>query len=768
MDSKIQVGKWILSPHLCEISDGENTLHLEPKSMDLLLLLANAKGDLVTRKQIMDVVWKDRVVTEYALNNLISGLRKHLNEKGSPEAYIVTKPKLGYQLIAPVVENVTDKDAQNQFPKQAQNAAQEQKTPLSNSENYQNADKQENTQTHLRAESDTEQKTATITKQNKRYFIGFFAATFIIVATIFWWSNKQLPEEALSPSIVVLPFDVFDSDEDIGYFADGLAEEIIHQLTILQNLKVISRTSSFYFRDKDLPLTEIAAKLDVSYVLEGSVRKADDTMRVTLQLIRATDDTHVWSKVFTANKQNRFSIQHEISTEVAHSIDASFEEIPLEKRIFAPNSSEAYLRVLKGRKLNQIGTPDAHIQARDEFLMATLLEPEYADAYVNLGVSYLLLINQNRLKKEEAFEHATKAITRALELDPELDSAYAAKGVMHQMNNQVNEAQEAFKKALEINPDLYLALINYANFFRSFSRYDDALAYYERAKDIAPLSGAAQWGLGSVLLRLGRLEESVDRYRQCITLLTEHVNCHYGYAYALRLADKSAEADKIILKVSEIANPNDFWFRSITGFHNLWQGNFEAANTNYESMIEQYGLNNDFVLSIPTLKVWLNEADTWAARLEEVLASNTNNTAKVSVHISYAMSAYYTGQCKPAIETFEKILKHRAYLFEELEPLVNANNYSAMLAHCYKTEGLEAKYTKTLALADKVISKIPENARNIGGFLYSAAQTAVVKGDVEQAERLLEALRASNWQLKWLIKEDPILQSINAPIIASK
>ncbi|MDT0595932.1 winged helix-turn-helix domain-containing protein [Glaciecola petra] len=754
MDSKIKVGKWTLSPHLCELFDGEKTIHLEPKSMELLLLLAHAKGDLVTRKQIMDVVWKDRVVTEYALNNLISGLRKHLNEKGTPEAYIATKPKLGYQLIAPVCEFIDESLSQEP-------SAKAHKSVESNSTSSTTNTLQSNSSEQVVAGNTTVKNT-----KKKSYLIPSIAIVLIVFATFTWWSNTEVSKETLSPSIVVLPFDVFDSDEDIGYFADGLAEEIIHQLTVLQNLKVISRTSSFYFRDKDLPLTDIAEKLDVSYVLEGSVRKAGDTMRVTLQLIKAKDDTHVWSKVFTASKRNRFSIQHEISTEVAHSIDASFIEIPLEKRIFAPNSSEAYLRVLKGRKLNQKGTPDAHIQARDEFLMATLLEPEYADAYVNLGVSYLLLIKQNRLKKEDAMEHATKAIARALELDPNLDSAYAAKGVMHQMNNQIDAAQSAFKKALEINPDLYLALINYANFFRNFSRYQDALAHYERAKEVAPLSGAAQWGLGSVLLRLGRLEDSVDQYKQCISLLTDHVNCHYGYAYTLRLSDKSKEADKILVKLSDLANPDDFWFQSITGFHNLWQGNFEAANTNYENMISQYGLNNDFVLSMPTLKLWLNEIDDWTKRLETRLANNTDNKANVSVHLSYAVSAYYNQQCKPAIETFEKVLKYRPHLFEELEALVTAYNYSAMLAYCYQQEGLANKHATSVALSEKVIGNIPETSQNIGGFLYTAAQTAMVKGDVEQAERLLAKLRASNWQLKWLIKEDPILSAINSSNIA--
>jgi TolB-like protein/DNA-binding winged helix-turn-helix (wHTH) protein/Tfp pilus assembly protein PilF len=752
MDNKLQVGKWTVSPHLCEITDGENTIHLEPKSMELLVLLASANGDLVSRKQIMDVVWENRVVTEYTLNNLISGLRKHLNEKGTPEAYIVTKPKLGYQLIAPLSQPL-----QNTESKFIQTLSPEQDTNIIAAEGLNKAS----------TEHQNSHKKAITTGNLKPYLISFLIVTFIGIGSLLWWLNYPPPIEPVDKSIAVLPFDVFDSDEEVGYFADGLAEEIIHQLTVLQSLKVISRTSSFYYRDKDLPLTNIANNLNVSYVLEGSVRKVEDTMRVTLQLIKAVDDTHVWSKVFTANQQNKFSIQHDISTEVAHSIDSSFVAIPIEKRIFTPNSSEAYLRVLKGRKLNHSGTADATIKARDEFLMATLLEPEYADAYVDLGMSYLLLIRQKRLSQEEGMGHAKKAIERALELTPDLASAHAGQALLYEMNNQIPEAQAAYKKALEINPDLYVALINYANFFRRFADYETSIKYYEKARTIAPLSGVAQWGLGNVLMRLGRIEDSVKRYRSCIALLPDYLDCYYGYANGLRLSGKQDEADKTFLKMKSMTNPNDFYFQGVAGTHNLWQGNFEAANTIFEGMIDQYGLNNDLTLSVPPIKLWRDEMNDWINRLHKVLVPNEDRSALVSVHLSYAMSTYYAGQCENGIPVFEKVMKHRKFLFTELEGLMHGNNYLAMLAYCYKTQGRLEDLATTIALSEEMLSKIPEDSREIGGFLYSMAQTAAMAGKTERAEQLVNQIQDADWQLKWLIKEDPILQTVGKTNIAN-
>lgn len=761
MKSTFTVGKWTITPTLCEINDGKKTIHLEPKSMDLLLLLANAKGELVSRKQIMDVVWKDRVVTEYALNNLISGLRKSLNDKQSPEAYIVTRPKLGYQLIAKVDFIATPSIAtpSTTTPDTA-TPVQDSQANTTQTQSFHAIESSSNTAIESTKPGPASSYKQTNESPPRFYKISIFVFIITVLGTLYWWSTHQAEHINPSPSIAVLPFEVFDKDEDIGYFADGLAEEIIHQLTVVENLKVISRTSSFYFRDKDLPLTEIANKLDVAYVLEGSVRKASDSMRVTVQLIRAHDDTHIWSKVFTASEQNRFSIQHDISTEVAHSIDASFVQIPDDKRVFTPHSSEAYLRVLKGRKLNKNGTPDDLVKARDEFMMATLLEPNYADAYVDLGMTYLLLIQQKKLAHEDAIHHAEKAIQRALELNPDLASAYAAKGVMLQMNNEVSEAQIAFKKALELNPDLYIALINYANLFRSSSNYEMALTYYQKAKDVAPLSGAAQWGLGNSLLRLGRIEDAVKRYQSCVTALTNHVNCHYGYAYALRLSDKNEEADAVLEKIKAIANKDDYWFRAIMGFHNLWKGNFETSNALFEGMIGQFGLNNDIVLSMPILKLKLEALSPWLQRLDKLLQPDVANKARVAVHAGYAISAYYAQQCTPVITIFEKIIKHRYFMVEELEALINANNYLAMLAHCYQVEGRHEDGARIITISEDVLRKVPENSLNYGGFLYTMAQTAAVKGDTQKAIDLIEALQKTDWRLKWLVNEDPILRSL--------
>lgn len=732
MLEKVTIGKWLVSPIDCSLFDGKNTSYIEPKSMDLLMLLAANAGELVSREHIMKVVWKDRVVTEYALNNLISSLRKQLNEAGTKEAYIITRPKLGYQLIATV------KQAEEPVPDSQLSP------PIS---------------TQVIEPSSTVKVPKERVNLNKIYlWVAMLSLTLLCAVLVFTFIDDKNDEVIVDPSIAVLPFEVFDSEQDIAYFADGLAEEIIHQLAILPELRVVSRTSSFSFRDKVADIQHIAERLGVSYILEGSVRKVQGTMRVTVQLINAFDDTHVWSKVFTASLDNRFVIQHQISTEVAHAFDSSFTEIPLELQTYSPDSSEAFLRLLRGRKLNKEGTAGAYIRARDEFQMATMLDPNYADAFVDLAVSYILLAQRKRLDEKEAVELASEAIESALNIDPELASAHAAKGMMYHLDNQAKNASESFQQALSIDPYQYLALINYANLQRQYSMHEAALEHYNRAKEVAPLSADAQWGIGNVLIKLGRLDEATKQYEKCVYLLPEHINCLYGYAYALRLTNQNQKANSALEKINGLADKDDFNYRSIAGFHKLYQGKYAEADKIYRGMLDQFGFNIGALQSITFNQSALNATDDWYDELSTVVQNSER--PKLAVYANYAINAYLTQQCDVVIPAIEKIVKHRFNLVKDTEILINGVNYLGMLAHCYQqTEQLEKKQD-TLATLEDIVAQLPKNESFVGGYQLIDAQIAMLKGETDRARSIVDTLVDMQWPLAWFVHKDPMLSSI--------
>lgn len=290
MSAELKIGRWLVSPSESILILEDNTKTIEPKAMDLLLILAEAKGELVPRSELMEKLWDGRYVTDYALNNLVASLRKHLAADTHTAEYIKTRPKKGYQLSVPI--EFLNQHNTNQ-PRQ-----------------------------RVKRKGDRRKKTRS---QLSYWIAGVSLVSLLAVITMFWRQEQSpIQHQQSKLSIAVLPFDVFDNIEELNYFANGLAEEIIHQLTVLPKLKVLSRTSSFSFIGKQLDTTYIARQLDVAYLIEGSVRREGDIVRVTLHLINGQDGTHVWSKIFTESADQAFELQKHISHDVAHSIDNDF------------------------------------------------------------------------------------------------------------------------------------------------------------------------------------------------------------------------------------------------------------------------------------------------------------------------------------------------------------------------------------------------------------------------------------------------------------
>lgn len=678
--------------------------------MELLMLLVEADGQLVSRDDIMQAIWKDRVVTEYSLNNLISGLRKRLNAPGGEESYIITRPKLGYRLIASI-ERVDE--------------------PSNSPSRY---------------------------KFGKRVKVSLLVLACTVLAFFsFLVFQSTSSKGGTSPSIAVLPFEVFDHDSEIEYFAHGLTEEVIHQLSRLPDLNVIARTLINPAREENFSVVAAGKRLNVSHILTGSVRKAEGTMRITLQLIDTVNGKHIWSRVFVANIENSFSIQHQISTEIAQTLDVSFDVISKEQKNATPISSEAYLHVLRGRKLNQQGTIEAHLQARDEFMMATLLEPEYAIAYVDLAVSYLLLQQQKRLANEEAVPLAFEAIEKALSIDSELAEAHTAMGILHHNLNNWKKAESAFEQALSLNPNLYLAILNYANLQRQLHKKEQALTFFRKAKALAPLSGHANWGVGITLIDLGRIDESIELFEKCVYLLPNFSNCWAGLSYSQILANQKTNAADSFQRFIEMTDKDDFWHRSISGYHYLWSGKYDEADTIYQGMLAQFGFDIDAIQSITLNKLKLDQQERWFERLDAFVGSA--NPLGQAVEINYALAAYYTNRCNIVIPGLEKSLSKNPELMESADTMANSVSYLAILAHCYKKTGDLQKSNEMLDRLQDMLSSLPKNQLFVGGFIFIEAQLHALRGNKRTASKMIKSLQKEQWPLVWLIDKDPILRS---------
>lgn len=581
---------------------------------------------------------------------------------------------------------------------------------------------------------------------------AFLAFAIFLVAVLLPNSKEnKIPKET---SIAVLPLSLMANNSDISFFADGLAEELIHQLTMLPNYRVISKTSSFMYRDTVVPTTEIGEKLNMNYLIQGSVRQEDELLKVNIQLVDAAQDTALWSQSFAATVENAFSIQQQISRQVATTLGG--ENADLHRGRYTPASGEAYLHLLRGRKYNQVRTPDSLLKGRDEFLMATMLEPNYADAYVDLAVSYLLMAQNKMLTLEEANREAGQAIETALRTDPQLPEAYAAKGILAYNNNQLEEAKLAFEQALALNGNLYLALINYGNLLRNNFQSSDALPYYERSLEIAPLSAPAHWGLGNLLLSSGNYDEAVTRYQTCVYRLPNDSNCVFGLAYAMRLTTQPVLAQQTFDSLDEAAYAKEYYYRLAKAWHYLWKDQPILAEQIYEAMLAEFGFTIEGLQSITLVKHRLDKQTDWFEQIAEAYAVTPDN---LEIHVNYVTAAYLHERCDKVITEFSTLLGINPQMFEDANIIGNAVPYYAMLADCHRRENNHTDMQETISQFARVIENLSDNQSFVPGFAYARANYYALIGDTVHTNMELNKLRAHQWPLYWLVDKNPLFAS---------
>jgi TolB-like protein len=323
--------------------------------------------------------------------------------------------------------------------------------------------------------------------------------------------------EVARASIAVLPFDNMSGDEENEYFADGLAEEILNALTNVPGLKVAARTSSFSFKDKVVDIPTIAEALGVRTVLEGSVRKSGDRVRITAQLVNAEDGLHLWSETYDRELDDIFVVQEEIARAIVEALEvrlatgAALVERPTE-------SQEAYEEYLRGRYLWNQRSTEALQAALAHFERAVELDPDFALAWAGLADTYLTLpwyLTEGDW--DSLLENGREAAERALALDPNVGQARTALGIYHASRFEWAEADEEFRRGIELDPQYSTGHYWYAFSIAPQGRLEEALEHARIAAEIDPLSLINVRGYGFILMWAGRYDETlaeVDRVRE--------------------------------------------------------------------------------------------------------------------------------------------------------------------------------------------------------------------------------------------------------------
>jgi adenylate cyclase len=370
-------------------------------------------------------------------------------------------------------------------------------------------------------------------------------------------------EEGDRPSIAVLPFADMSPERDQGYFCEGVAEEILNALSNIPQLRVVARSSSFEYQESRGDVRQIGGELGVKSVLEGSVRKSNNHLRVTAQLVAASNGSHLWSKSFDRELKDIFVIQDEIAKSIAETLLESI--TPLQRSALKTTSSSdvtAYDYYLRGRQfISRFHKRDIEF-ARQMFHRAIDLDPDFALAWTGYADCFsLLIMYEDPIASYR--EEARKASQRALELDPNLAEAHAARGLALLISNEFEAVEAEFNKAIELNPRLFQAYYYHARARFHQGDLETAAELFRKAAEVEPADYQSRCLRAQILRGIGRMDEAVEEAREAVRILEKHLEWDPDDARALHLGAGSLlvlgeeERTKRWLKRALEMNPDD-------------------------------------------------------------------------------------------------------------------------------------------------------------------------------------------------------------------
>jgi len=499
-------------------------LHGQP--FQVLAMLLERPGELVTREEIREKLWpQDTFIDfEHSVNSSIKRLREALGDDPATPRFIETLPRHGYRFIAPV-ETLSP----NHIPKENGEAAAAIASRPPASETGRPA-----------GLGDADSAAAAGARRlhlPKRWIaaamVGLAVALMAILIglNVFSLRDRLLPRTSPVPkieSIAVLPLENLSHEPEQEYFADGMTEELITDLGKIGALRVISRTSVMRYKGTKKPLPEIAKELNVDALVEGTVLRSGNRVRVTVNLLHASTDRHIWAETYERDFRDVISLQDEVAQAVAREIKVALS--PAEATRLATVRTvkpEAYELYLKGRYHYYKWTPQDFRKAIEYFHKAIEIDSDWAPAYAGLATSYGWLWIEGGVPAQEALPQFNAALKTALAIDdsdPEVRYALAASAFYYRWDWE--EADREFQRALALDPNLVEARFEYAWFLSSMGRHSEALTQAQSAVDRDPLSVSANLALGSVYSLANQGDRAIAQLRRTAELEPTDFRAH--------------------------------------------------------------------------------------------------------------------------------------------------------------------------------------------------------------------------------------------------
>jgi serine/threonine-protein kinase len=394
----------------------------------------------------------------------------------------------------------------------------------------------------------------------------------------------QLPRQ--EKSIAVLPFVDMSPQRDQEYFCDGIAEELINALGKLQHLRVASRTSTFSFKGKGPDIRTIGEKLKVTTVLEGSIRKAGNRLRITAQLVKVEDGYQLWSERYDRELDDVFAVQDEISKAIVDrlKIKLGLGEDELIVKRYTENL-EAYQLYLKGRFYLNERTVDSLKKSLEYFDQAVQKDPNYALAYTGMADSYLLLGWYGGRVPSESFSHARTAVRKALDIDPSLAEAHASLAAIKEGYDwDFVGAEQEFQRAIELNPNYAMACHWYGVYLARMGKFDEARRQLHRALELDPYSPTININVGTAYYLAREYDEAIPHIRKALEIDPNFIPAHSSLGQVMLALGRYDEA--IIELMCANVTGNDPWILANLVHAYALAENKQAAMLIYDELKE--------------------------------------------------------------------------------------------------------------------------------------------------------------------------------------
>ncbi len=520
-ETPFYVADWLVDPATCRITKDEQQHKIEPKVMTVLVCLAQQQGQVISREVLEEKAWPDMVVGYDSLASAIIKLRKAFGDNAKHPEVIETVPKKGYRLICPVSSR-----------------------PASQSSGEENSHS-----TTGRGDSPSVPAASNLSKALLIIIVAAFAVAALLPLYVSLTSDTVEPNKNLIPEgrlvIAVLPFKNLSDDKQQDYFSDGITVDLITDLSKVSGLSVIARNSVFIFKNTDVDIRTVQRELGVDYVVEGSIRKIGNQVRISARLIDASTSINIWAERFDGTLDNIFAFQDVVTSKIIAALSINLTE--QDKNRLASkytDSIEAYDQFLQGWQNLWLSTREGMINARDDFNIAIAMDDQFARAYGNLALTYLYdymhgWSDNDELALQKAHEYADKAIAidpnlphvyevkgfadifkrdyqqalkhaqMAIDLSPNFADGYAVLAITLNYAGNPEQAEEVMRKAMRLNPRhpaIYKVI--YGEILFNQRDYEGAIEYFNKALDMNPVIEESRIWLASAYANIGDVEEA--------------------------------------------------------------------------------------------------------------------------------------------------------------------------------------------------------------------------------------------------------------------